>query len=92
MPMYDYFCHNCSQQFTDVFLPMIRRDEPLHEACPSCAVVGMIELSAAAPGIGDAMRLGRTNLPSSWTDKLTNMKKNYLHNTINVPAPRKREI
>ena len=92
MPMYDYQCRNCDQQFTDVFLPISRRDEPIAEACPTCDVAGTIELCAASPGIGDAMRLGRTNLPSGWTDKLTDMKKNYRHNTINVPAPGKREI
>ncbi len=92
MPMYDYQCRNCNQQYTDVFLSITNRDNPTIEACSICGVVGKIERCVAAPGIGDAIRLGRMNLPTTWTDKLTNMKKNYLHSTIKVPSPGKREV
>lgn len=92
MPMYDYRCSNCNKQFIDVLLPITRRDEPLHEACPSCNIQGAIEHMPGAPGIGDAVRLGRANLPTAWTDKLANMKSNYHRSTINVPSPGKREI
>lgn len=71
---------------------MAQRDVPLSEPCPLCNASDSIERLAAAPALGDAFRLGRTHLPSTWTDKLARMKKNNYKSTIHVPEPGKREI
>jgi hypothetical protein len=78
--------------FDDVLLPITRRDEPLTETCPSCNGVNTIVHVIGAPNIGDAVRLGRLHLPSTWTDKLAKIKQKHHRSTMNVPAPGKREI
>lgn len=92
MPFYDYSCTNCLATFDDVMLPITRREEPLTETCPTCNGTNTIVLVMGAPNIGDAVRLGRLNLPSSWTDKLANIKQKHHRSTMHVPKPGKREI
>ncbi len=91
MPHYDYTCAHCHVEFIDVLLPIARRNEPTESPCPACGT-GTLERVIAAPRIGDAMRQGRTNLPSAWTDKLSEIKSKHRRSTINVPAPARREI
>lgn len=92
MPMYDYACNNCHATFDDVLLPITRREEPLTEACPVCNGTNTIVHVIAAPNVGDSIRLGRLNLPSTWTDKLAQIKAKHHRATMNVPTPGKREI
>lgn len=89
---FDYTCTSCHEVFADIFLESDDRDVPTQEPCPACNTAHTIERLWAAPRIGDSVRQGRTNLPSSWTDKLKEMKTKHRHNTIKVPAPRQREI
>jgi hypothetical protein len=90
--MYDYRCTACDAVIEDIMLPYDQRDIPLTEPCPLCEAANSIERIPSAPALGDAFRLGRANLPTTWTDKLARMKKNNLRSTINVPQPGKREI
>lgn len=92
MPMYDYQCTVCHAVIEDIMLPSDQRDLPLSEPCPLCEAINSIERLPAAPALGDAFRLGRANLPSTWTDKLARIKRNNYKSTINVPQPGKREI
>ena len=92
MPTYDFKCNACGEFILDIVIPIADRDVPLSEPCPLCNASSSIERLAAAPALGDAFRLGRANLPTTWTDKLARIKKNNLRSTINVPQPGKREI
>ena len=92
MPTYDYFCNACSTVIEDIHVPYDDRDIPLTEPCPLCEAENCIERLACAPALGDAFRLGRANLPTTWTDKLARMKRNNYKSTINVPQPGKKEI
>lgn len=92
MPMYDYTCQNCHTMFEDILLPMTRRDEPLTEACPVCNGVSTVVHVVGAPNVGDAVRIGRLNLPSGWTDKLSQIKAKHYKSTMHVPTPAKREV
>lgn len=90
--MYDYFCNACNTVIEDILLPYSQCDLPLDEPCPLCEATKSIERLPAAPAIGDAMRLGRTQLPSTWTDKLARIKQHNYKSTMHVPTPGKREI
>lgn len=89
---FDYQCTACHEQFLDIFAEFEDRDIPTTEPCPSCNTEHSIVRLIGAPSIGDSMRQGRTNLPSSWTDKLTEMKGKHRHSTIKVPSPGSREF
>lgn len=92
MPYYDYICHECNTIFEDILLSIDQRDVPCTEACPSCEHIGSVQRIVSAPRIGDAVRIGRTGLPASWTDKLSKIKSSHYGSTMNVPTPNKREI
>jgi len=92
MPMYDYRCRHCDAVFLDVLLPIAQREQPTQEPCPLCEHTETVELCVSAPNIGDAMRLGRTQLPSAWTDKLSQIKSKHHRSTMHVPVPGKRMI
>lgn len=92
MPMYDYWCQNCHATFDDILLPISRREEPTTEPCPVCNGEHTIIITVGAPNIGDAVRIGRINLPSSWTDKLQQIKDKHYKSTMHVPTPGRREI
>jgi hypothetical protein len=89
---FDYTCNECNEIFADIFLETDDRDVPTQEPCPVCNKPNSVVRLWSAPAIGDSVRQGRTNLPSSWTDKLTEMKSKHRHSTIKVPAPSKREF
>lgn len=91
MPNYDYQCSTCQTIIDDVFLKIADRHHPTTQPCPHCGET-TLELMAAAPHVGDAVRQGRTNLPSSWTDKLKEMQSKHYRNTIKVPSPARREV
>lgn len=92
MPMYDYVCRHCESTFADVLVSIADRDTPTQEPCPICQTTGTIERCASSPNIGDAVRLGRTQLPSAWTDKLSQIKSKHYKSTMHVPTPGKREV
>lgn len=83
MPNYDFECTACGLIVTDVQLPIAERDYPTTQPCPSCHADNTIERCAAAPSIGDGYRLGRRQLPSTWTDTLKRIKSNHRRSTIN---------
>lgn len=91
MPNYDFVCRQCEFVFEDVQLAVADRKYPTTQPCPNCGETTIV-LVPAAPKIGDSIRLGRTHLPSSWTDKLQNIKEQHRGSTIKVPSPDKREI
>jgi putative FmdB family regulatory protein len=91
MPMYDYECSSCDYRIDDVQLSIDDRLFPTTQPCPSCNAHGTLELCAAAPQIGDAYRLGRRQLPSTWTDTLKRIKQGHHRSTINDYGS-KREI
>lgn len=84
MPMYDFFCTACGLLVTDVQLPIADRNYPTTQPCPQCDQHGTLERCAAAPAIGDGYRIGRQNLPSTWTDTLKRIKSKHRHSTINT--------
>ena len=92
MPNYDFQCSACKEIFEDIQLVIADRDQPCHEACPVCEQKGTIERLLVAPFIGDSMRQGRTNLSSTWTDKLTEIKSKHRGSTIKIPSPSRREF
>lgn len=92
MPYYDFRCTACELIVEDVMLSYDDRDLPCTEPCPACEKDSVIERIPSAPNIGDSVRLGRTHLPSAWTDKMQRMQKNYHRSTMRVPTPGKREI
>lgn len=92
MPVYDYECTACGYVIPDKHIAYADRDVPTHEPCPHCGTCHTLERLASAPNIGDAVRLGRTQLPSSWTDKLSKIKSKHHRSTMHVPTPGKREI
>lgn len=92
MPLYDYHCTACNEYITDIHLTMAQRDIPVSEPCPLCNAEHSIERVITSPAFGDAFRLGRTHLPSSWTDKLAQIKSKHRRSTIHVPTPGKREL
>lgn len=91
MPRYDFMCATCAFVVEDVQLPIADRQYPTTQPCPQCGAT-TIELCAAAPYVGDAIRQGRTHLPSTWTDKLHRIKSSHRHSTIKIPAPAQREV
>lgn len=91
MPNYDFECTACGLFIPDVQLPMAERDYPTSQPCPACEQSNTIERCVSAPAIGDGYRLGRRNLPSTWTDTLQRIKSNHRHSTINT-AGSKREL
>lgn len=91
MPNYDFTCTACGLYVEDVQLPMDNRDDPTLENCPSCNAASTIQRVWAAPNIGDSVRSGRTNMPSTWANKLSEIKSKHRHSTIKVPSA-KREL
>jgi putative FmdB family regulatory protein len=83
MPTYDFSCTACGLVVEDVQLPIADRDYPTTQPCPQCEQLHTIERLAAAPAIGDGYRLGRRQLPSTWTDTLKRIKSKHRHSTIN---------
>jgi len=92
MPNYDFRCNVCDSVFEDIQLAIADRDQPCHEACPNCDQLNALERILVAPFIGDSVRQGRTNLPSSWTDKLADIKSKHIRSTIKIPSPSRREF
>lgn len=83
MPNYDFECTACGLFVTNVQLPIAERDYPTTQPCPHCNATGTIERCVAAPSIGDGYRMGRRQLPSTWTDTLKRIKSNHRRSTIN---------
>ena len=81
--MYDFECSACGLVITDVHLLIADRDYPTTQPCPQCDQSQTLERLAAAPAIGDSYRLGRRDLPSTWTDTLKRIKSKHRHSTIN---------
>ena len=92
IPNYDFICNECQAVFEDIQLTIANRDVPVNEPCPECGKTGGVERVIAAPQIGDAYRMGRSNLPSTWTDTLSKIKKRFPLSTMNIPKSGKREI
>ena len=91
MPNYSFRCSACESVYEDIQLPISERNGPVSEPCPSCSREGTIERVYGAPFIGDSIRQGRMNLPSSWTDKLADIKSKHIRSTIKIPSPARRE-
>lgn len=91
MPNYDFKCTACDFVAEDIQLVIADRDLPCTEPCPLCECVGTIIRVISAPHIGDAMRQGRTHLPTTWTNKLAEMKSKHRRSTIAIPSS-KREL
>ena len=83
MPNYDYTCRQCDVVF-EQHVSIANRQVPTTEPCPYCEAEGFVELAPAAPAIGDSMRLGRTKLPTTWTDTLKRIKSKHLRSTVNT--------
>lgn len=92
MPNYAFECHACGLFVEDVQLPIADRDYPTTQPCPQCGQSQSIERVIQAPYVGDAMRQGRTNFSSSWTDKLAEIKSKHRGSTIKIPSPSRREV
>lgn len=92
MPLYDYHCTACNEYMTDINLAIAQRDIPITEPCPVCNASDTIERLVSSPHIGDAVRQGRMDLPSTWTDKLSQIKAKHHRSTMHIPTPGKREI
>lgn len=83
MPNYDFECTACGLFVSDVQLPIADRDYPTTQPCPECDAVNTIERCAAAPALGDSYRVGRRQLPSTWTDTLKRIKSKHRGSSIN---------
>lgn len=89
MPNYDFQCTHCGLVVVDVQLPIADRDYPTTQPCPACEHENTIERCVSAPAIGDGYRLGRRQLPSTWTDTLSRIKSNHRRSTINTYGSKK---
>ena len=56
MPVYDYKCSSCNQEFTRIS-NIACRDDPENESCEKCNHFS-IKRQVGAPAIGDSVRLG----------------------------------
>lgn len=92
MPMYDFMCTACDARFEDVQLTIANRDVPTTEPCPLCDAPQSIERCVSSPHVGDAIRVGRSTLPSGWTDRLQQIKSTHHRSTMHVPTPRHRQV
>lgn len=91
MPNYDFTCTACGFVAEDIQLRIADRDLPCTEPCPDCGCVDTITRVVAAPFVGDATRQGRISLPTTWTNKLAEMKSKHRRSTITLPSS-KREL
>ena len=80
MPNYLYSCENCNYTY-EQFFTIANRKEEEKEKCPKCGKKKIL-LAPSAPGIGDPVKLGVRKLPTTWTDKLVEMKSKHRGSTI----------
>ena len=69
MPLYDYECKACGNQF-DELIPMREREKPTKAKCIECGKKKVVQVLTQM-AIGDSIRLGVTKPSSEFKDVLT---------------------
>lgn len=87
MPTYEYKCEKCGHEFEEMFSISLRKkptevpcERQLHSTSTICG--GEIIIKAAAPGIGDPVKLGIRKPDKNFNDKLNAIKKAHIGSTI----------
>lgn len=92
MPNYDYMCDpdigGCGYRY-EQFFSIADRLKETKTKCIVCKKKKIV-LAPSAPGFGDPLKLGVTKLPTSWTDKLKEMKGRHRGSTINTERSSRR--
>ena len=74
MPLYEYECQNCGDEF-ETLLPMIKRKLPEQTECNSCGTLSVrLKISGGQPLI-DPFRLGRVKHNDSFKETMRQIKK-----------------
>ena len=72
MPTYDYYCGACEHTFEEQLL-IKDRNKPTKKPCPKCGKNDIRKL-VGAPGIGDAVSLGRKKIDNGFRDVLSKIE------------------
>jgi len=87
MPTYTYRCEGCDHLW-DEQRKIVDRKIPTTEPCPHCACdpleAGPVVLEPAAPGFGDAYKIGVKKLPNWWGERLQRIKDNNRGSTVSA--------
>ena len=72
MPTYDYYCGSCEHTFEEQLL-IKDRNKPTKKPCPKCGKKDIRKL-VGAPGIGDAVSLGRKKIDNGFREVLSKIE------------------
>lgn len=73
MPLYEYRCDSCGQEFS-TRLKVSDRKDPEHSECPYCAVHGCVSMKIGAPLVSYSTNPG-LKVTDNFTDRLKEIKK-----------------
>jgi putative FmdB family regulatory protein len=77
MPMYEYHCKKCDENF-DKIVSVDNRQKVCDDPCPNCGEKECIELVIAAINFVDTYRLdGRQKPTTEFRDRMKQMKKQH---------------
>ena len=80
MPIYDYKCDSCDNEFEEMHL-IANRHTPVDNICDQCGE-GKIKMKTVAPGIGDPLKMGLKKPDGQYVEKLKEIKKNHPLGTV----------
>lgn len=85
MPVYDYKCHSCEHEFTEI-RRMAEMTIPCESPCPECGVSSVQRHIKEAPAHAKSGMTGKTHFRKSddFNGLLTKMKKFYKGNKIDT--------
>ena len=83
MPYYDYQCKVCEHEF-EMNMKISERKLPTEEPCPKCSEREVTQ-QLAAPYQGDPWHFAGKKPDEGFKDRLREIKKHHIDNTINVP-------
>lgn len=85
MPVYDYKCHSCEHEFTEM-KKISEYDLPCKEPCPECGKIDVHRHITEAPSHAKSGMTGKTHFrkPDDFNHLLTKMKKFYKGNKIDT--------
>lgn len=83
MPMYEYHCDSCGQDFS-IRLKISERNDPELSDCPHCAVQGFVQMKIGTPLVSYSTNPGMKTT-SNFNDRMKEIKRTKgKDNTIDV--------
>ena len=73
MPFYDYLCHECGHEFTEM-RKIADRAIPENQPCPSCGQQKILQ-KINAPGFSDSIKLGLQKPSREFQDLMKHIHK-----------------